>query len=67
MKSVIVFYRLIDCGITDKGCAVLASSLRSNPSNLKELNLSGNKLKASGVNLLSNGLEDPHCNLEILW
>ncbi|XP_016314879.1 protein NLRC3-like [Sinocyclocheilus anshuiensis] len=59
--------RLIDCGATDKGCAVLVSALRSNPSHLRELNMSGNKLGPSGVKLLSNGLEDPHCNLEILW
>ncbi|KTG38382.1 hypothetical protein cypCar_00013932 [Cyprinus carpio] len=58
--------RLIDCGVTDKGCAVLASALRSNPSHLRELNLSGNKLGPSGVKLLSNGLDDPHRNLEIL-
>ncbi|ROL42775.1 Ribonuclease inhibitor, partial [Anabarilius grahami] len=55
------------CGVTDEGCAVLASALRSNPSHLRELNLSWNKLKDSGVNLLSTVLENPHCKLEILW
>ncbi|XP_051723614.1 protein NLRC3-like isoform X4 [Ctenopharyngodon idella] len=54
------------CGVTDEGCAVLASALRSNPSHLRELNLSWNKLKDSGVNLLSTVLENPHCKLEIL-
>ncbi len=62
----IVLYRLSDCGVTDEGCAALASALRSNPSHLRELDLSGNKLGASGVNLLSDGLKDPHCRLEKL-
>uniref|UniRef100_A0A8C2E2M6 Uncharacterized protein n=1 Tax=Cyprinus carpio TaxID=7962 RepID=A0A8C2E2M6_CYPCA len=46
LKSVIVLYRLSDCGVTDEGCAALASALRSNPSHLRELNLTGNKLGA---------------------
>ncbi len=62
----IVLYRLSDCGVTDEGCAALASALRSNPSHLRDLNLSGNKLGASGVNLLSEGLKDLHCKLEEL-
>ncbi len=66
MKDVIVLYRLSYCGVTDEGCAALASALRSNPSHLRDLDLSGNKLGASGVNLLSDGLKDPHCRLEKL-
>ncbi|XP_048059348.1 LOW QUALITY PROTEIN: NACHT, LRR and PYD domains-containing protein 12-like [Megalobrama amblycephala] len=54
------------CGVTDEGCAALASALRLNPSHLRELDLSGNKLGASGVNLLSGGLTDPNCKLEKL-
>ncbi|XP_077101927.1 NACHT, LRR and PYD domains-containing protein 12-like isoform X3 [Siphateles boraxobius] len=57
--------RLDNCNITDEGCAALASALRSN-SHLRELNLSGNKLQDSGVNLLSGGLKDPNCSLEKL-
>uniref|UniRef100_A0A673HAJ2 Uncharacterized protein n=1 Tax=Sinocyclocheilus rhinocerous TaxID=307959 RepID=A0A673HAJ2_9TELE len=59
-------YRLCKCGVTDEGCVALASALRSNPSYLRELNLSGNKLGASGLNLLSDGLKDSHCKLETL-
>ncbi|KAI2645234.1 Ribonuclease inhibitor [Labeo rohita] len=55
-----------DCGITQKGCAVLISALRSNPSHLRELNLSCNEPGDSGVKLLSALLEDPHCKLEKL-
>ncbi|ROI37405.1 Ribonuclease inhibitor [Anabarilius grahami] len=58
--------RLIDCGVTDEGCAALASALRSNPSHLRVLNLSGNKLGDSGVKLFSAVLENPHCELEFL-
>uniref|UniRef100_A0A671LJW1 NACHT LRR and PYD domain-containing protein n=1 Tax=Sinocyclocheilus anshuiensis TaxID=1608454 RepID=A0A671LJW1_9TELE len=59
--------QLSDCGVTDKGCAALASALRSNPSHLRELDLSENKLKSSSMKLLSAVLEDPHCKLEKLW
>ncbi|XP_077100301.1 NACHT, LRR and PYD domains-containing protein 12-like [Siphateles boraxobius] len=58
--------KLIDCGVTDEGCAALASALRSNPSHLRQLNMSWNVLGNSGVKLLSGVLEDPHCRLEIL-
>ncbi|CAM4639780.1 unnamed protein product [Leuciscus chuanchicus] len=58
--------RLRFCGVTDEGGAALASALRSNPSHLRELDLTGNKLGTSGLNLLSDGLKDPHCKLEIL-
>ncbi|XP_056312387.1 uncharacterized protein LOC130223621 [Danio aesculapii] len=57
---------LRNCGVSDEGCAALASALRSNSSNLRELNLTWNKVGDSGVKLLSAGLEDPHCKLEKL-
>ncbi|KAL0970575.1 hypothetical protein UPYG_G00243910 [Umbra pygmaea] len=57
---------LSGCGITEKGCAALVSALRSNPSHLKELDLSNNDLKDSGVKMISALLEDPQCRLETL-
>ncbi|XP_016128400.1 protein NLRC3-like [Sinocyclocheilus grahami] len=57
---------LDDCNITDKGCAALASVLRSNPSHLRELDLSRNKLLDLGMKHLSDGLKDSHCKLEKL-
>ncbi|XP_050950082.1 NLR family CARD domain-containing protein 3 [Labeo rohita] len=57
---------LSNCHITQEGCAALISALISNPSHLKELNLSYNKPGDSGVKLLSALLEDPHCKLEKL-
>nr|XP_046193987.1 NLR family CARD domain-containing protein 3-like isoform X1 [Oncorhynchus gorbuscha] len=57
---------LSGCGVTDKGCVSLVSALKSNPSHLRELDLSNNDLKDSGVKLLSAGLGNPHCKLETL-
>nr|XP_055039650.1 NACHT, LRR and PYD domains-containing protein 3-like [Misgurnus anguillicaudatus] len=60
------FLHLCNCSITDKGCAALNSALRSNPSHLRDLNLSWNDLRDLGVKLISLGLGNPHCKLEIL-
>ncbi|XP_062865955.1 NACHT, LRR and PYD domains-containing protein 3-like [Trichomycterus rosablanca] len=57
---------LLECNLTEESCEVLSSVLSLNSSSLKHLNLSNNKLKDSGVKLLSAGLENPHCKLEIL-
>uniref|UniRef100_A0AAQ6IPI1 B30.2/SPRY domain-containing protein n=1 Tax=Anabas testudineus TaxID=64144 RepID=A0AAQ6IPI1_ANATE len=58
--------RLSGCLITEEGCASLASALSSNPSHLRELDLSYNHPGNTGVKLLSAGLEDPHWNLDTL-
>ncbi|KAM4606546.1 protein NLRC3-like [Polymixia lowei] len=58
--------RLTGCLLTEEGCASLASALSSNPSHLRELDLSYNHPGDSGVKLLSAGLEDPHWRLETL-
>ncbi len=65
-EECVVVCRLRSCGVTDEGCAALASALRSNPEHMKELDLSWNKIGDPGVKLLSAGLEDPHCKLEKL-
>ncbi|XP_048056818.1 NACHT, LRR and PYD domains-containing protein 12-like [Megalobrama amblycephala] len=54
------------CNVTDEGCHYLASALCSNPSHLRELNLSDNPLGESGVNMLSDLLKDPNCTLNKL-
>ncbi|XP_027140925.1 NACHT, LRR and PYD domains-containing protein 3 isoform X3 [Larimichthys crocea] len=58
--------RLSRCLVTEEGCVSLASALSSNPSHLKELDLSYNHPGASGVKLLSAGLEDPQWGLDTL-
>ncbi|XP_034548765.1 NLR family CARD domain-containing protein 3-like [Notolabrus celidotus] len=54
------------CGLSDTHCEVVASALKSNPSHLRELNLSRNKLQDSGVERLSAGLKSPNYKLETL-
>ncbi|XP_073721434.1 uncharacterized protein [Misgurnus anguillicaudatus] len=56
---------LNDCNLTDKGCPALANVLGSD-SRLKELNMSNNNLKDSGVKLICDGLMNTKCELEIL-
>uniref|UniRef100_A0A8C2K3G3 Uncharacterized protein n=1 Tax=Cyprinus carpio TaxID=7962 RepID=A0A8C2K3G3_CYPCA len=58
---------LSDCGVTDEGCVALTSALRSNPSHLRLLSLTVNRLEKSGVKLLSNLKHDPHYKLEKLF
>ncbi|XP_078143426.1 protein NLRC3-like isoform X6 [Centroberyx gerrardi] len=58
--------RLSGCLVTEEGCASLASALSSNPSHLRELDLSYNHPGDSGVKLFSAGLVDPHWRLDSL-
>ncbi|XP_029614089.1 NACHT, LRR and PYD domains-containing protein 12 isoform X4 [Salmo trutta] len=54
------------CYLTERCCKALASTLSSTSSGLRELDLSKNDLKDSGVALLSIGLGSPQCKLESL-
>ncbi|XP_050958490.1 NACHT, LRR and PYD domains-containing protein 12-like isoform X37 [Labeo rohita] len=58
--------KLSDCSITEEGYKALASALRSNPSHLIELDLTGNDPGQSGVKELTKILQDQNCQLKIL-
>ncbi|XP_049324357.1 NACHT, LRR and PYD domains-containing protein 12 isoform X8 [Astyanax mexicanus] len=51
--------RLSGCMVSEKGCSSLAAALSSNPSHLKELDLTFNHPGESGPLLFSARLEDP--------
>ncbi|XP_062398295.1 NACHT, LRR and PYD domains-containing protein 12-like isoform X2 [Sardina pilchardus] len=59
--------RLDSCRIGEEGLRALASALRSNPSHMRELQLSWNEAAGdSGVKHLCSLLQDPNCKLEKL-
>ncbi len=58
--------RLGWCYMTDEGCSAVTSALKSNPSHLRELNLSLNQIRNTGVNHLCDVLKDSDCKLERL-
>ncbi|KPP74711.1 hypothetical protein Z043_106103 [Scleropages formosus] len=57
---------LNSCSLTGKSCGLLASSLLTKSSSLRELDLSDNDLRDSGLELLSAGLANANCKLETL-
>uniref|UniRef100_A0A8B9H9R4 SPRY-associated domain-containing protein n=1 Tax=Astyanax mexicanus TaxID=7994 RepID=A0A8B9H9R4_ASTMX len=61
-----LFFRLALCNLEVKTCETLGTDLKLENSSLKELDLSNNHLKDSGVELLSAGLKSSHCKLQIL-
>ncbi|XP_074533459.1 NLR family CARD domain-containing protein 3-like [Halichoeres trimaculatus] len=54
------------CKLSERSCEALSSVLSSQSSSLRDLDLSNNDLKDSGVELLSAGLKSPQCKLETL-
>uniref|UniRef100_A0A8C1MFW8 NACHT domain-containing protein n=1 Tax=Cyprinus carpio TaxID=7962 RepID=A0A8C1MFW8_CYPCA len=58
--------RISDCSITEEGYKALASALRSNPSHLIELDLTGNDPGQTGVKQLNDLLQDTSYQLKTL-
>ncbi len=66
LKQSFFIYRLSDCIITEEGYKALASALRSNPSHLIELDLTGNDPGQSGVKQLNDLLQGGCCKLKTI-
>ncbi|XP_016363749.1 ribonuclease inhibitor-like, partial [Sinocyclocheilus rhinocerous] len=76
MKNLSTLFENVQCrleklklnfiSITKEYCTALASAFNSNPSNLNELDLSGNQLGDSGVMEISTLLGNSQCTLQIL-
>uniref|UniRef100_A0A8C2F163 Uncharacterized protein n=1 Tax=Cyprinus carpio TaxID=7962 RepID=A0A8C2F163_CYPCA len=58
--------RMTHCSITEAGAACLARALSSNPSHMREIDLSINPVKGPGFDQLRSVLKDPATRLEKL-
>ncbi|XP_058243353.1 NACHT, LRR and PYD domains-containing protein 3-like [Hemibagrus wyckioides] len=57
---------LCNCSLTEDDCTAVVSALRTNPSHLKELDLSHNTIGDTGMKQISDLLQNSNCTLEKL-
>ncbi|XP_067355569.1 NACHT, LRR and PYD domains-containing protein 3-like isoform X2 [Channa argus] len=57
---------LSDCNLSEKSCEALSPVLSSPSFSLRDLDLSSNELRDSGMKLLSTGLKNSQCRVQIL-
>ncbi|XP_037550562.1 protein NLRC3-like [Nematolebias whitei] len=57
---------LSDCNLSWRSCISLVPALTSENTFLRDLDLSNNNLRDEGVTVLSQGLRNPNCRLEVL-
>lgn len=58
--------RLSCCRLSENSCKHLVSAMKSNPSHMRDLDLSKNKVKDAGVNVLSAALMTSQCQVKTL-
>ncbi len=63
---VLLSFSLAGCNLAAQDCEIMSSALQSSNSVLRELDLSNNDLQDAGVKIISDGLNSPNCQLEIL-
>lgn len=66
MNSGSCLYRLSGCNLSEGSCRDLALVLSTQTSSIKDLDLSDNNIQDSGLMLLSDGLNSPHCQVEVV-
>ncbi|XP_078791348.1 protein NLRC3-like isoform X2 [Oryzias latipes] len=59
-------FKLSGCELSETHWEIVSSALKSNPSQLTELDLFNNSLEDSSIVVLCSGLESPNCRLKTL-
>lgn len=66
VKTIIWICRLTDCNLNKDSCEIVASTLQSASSNLRELYLDGSAIPEAGLKALCDSVTKQSCMLEKL-